>query len=115
VLPGLPPHVEGSKAAAADKRAEEFAGKAWDKAEQMLAQIKEHIVRAGVAAESVTTKAAEEGGDVLAQIVQAAAEQKCDTIVVGRHKQSLFGKLFAVGLGEHLLNKTVGYAVWLVE
>ena len=51
----------------------------------------------------------------MAQIVQAAAEQKCDTIVVGRHKQSLFGKLLAGSLGEHLLNTTVGYAIWLVE
>jgi hypothetical protein len=29
VLPRLPPDVEGSKAAAADQRAEEFAAKAW--------------------------------------------------------------------------------------
>ena len=115
VLPRLPPNVEGSKAAAADKRAEKFAGKAWDKAEQMLAQIKEHIVRAGVKQESVTTEAADEEGDVVAQIIDAAATHGCNTIVVGRDEKSIFSKFLAGSVGEHLLRKAVGYAIWLVE
>jgi nucleotide-binding universal stress UspA family protein len=115
VLPRLPPNVEGSKAAAADKRAEKFATKAWDKAEQTLAQIKERIIRAGVNPESVTTEAAIEEGDVVGQIIQAAAEQKCDTIVAGRHEQSIFGRFLSGSVGEHLLRKAVGHAIWLVE
>ena len=115
VLPRLPPHVEGSKAAAADKRAEKFDGKAWDKAEQTLAQIKERIVRAGVKPECVMTEIADEEGDVVAQIIQAAAAHGCDTIVVGRHEKSIFGRFLAGSVGEHLLHKTVGYAIWLVE
>ncbi len=115
VLPRLPPNVEGSKAAAADKRAEKFAGKAWDKAEQMLAQIKDRMVRAGVNPESLTTEAADEEGDVVEQIIQAAATHGCDTIVAGRHEQSIFGRFLASSVGEHLLHKAVGYAIWLVE
>jgi nucleotide-binding universal stress UspA family protein len=115
VLPRLPPHVEGSKAVAADKRAENFSVKAWDKAEQMLSQIKDRMVRAGVKPESVTTEAADEEGDVVEQIIQAAGERKCDTIVAGRHEQSIFGRFLNGSVGEHLLRKAVGYAIWLVE
>jgi nucleotide-binding universal stress UspA family protein len=115
VLPRLPPNVEGSTAAAADKRAERFAAKAWDKAEQTVAQIKEYIVRAGVPPKCVTTEVAEEEGDVVAQIIQAAAEQKCDTIVVGRDKRSMLSKFFAGGVIEHLLRKPIGYTIWVVE
>jgi len=115
VLPRLPPNVEGSKAAAADQRAEEFAAKAWDKAEQMLAQIKDRMVRAGVNPESLSTKTADEEGDVVEQIIQAAGERKCDTIVAGRHEKSIFGRFLSGSVGEHLLRKAVGYAIWLVE
>jgi nucleotide-binding universal stress UspA family protein len=115
VLPRLPPNVEGSKAAAADQRAEEFAAQAWNKAEQMLMQIKDRMVRAGVNPESLTTEAADEEGDVVEQIIQAAGEQRCDTIVAGRHEQSMFGRFLAGSVGEHLLRKAVGYTIWLVE
>ena len=115
VLPRLPPNVEGSKAVAADHRAEVFAAKAWDKAEHMLAQIKDRMVRAGVDPKSVTTENADEEGDVVAQIIDTAAEQKCDTIVAGRHEQSIFGRFLSGSVGEHLLRKAVGYAIWLVE
>jgi nucleotide-binding universal stress UspA family protein len=115
VLPRLPPNVEGSKAAAADKRAEEFATKAWDKAEQTLAQIKERMVRAGVKPEGVLTEVAEEGGDVVAQIIHAAAAHGCDTIVVGRDEKSMFSKFLTGSVIEHLLRKPIGYTIWVVE
>jgi len=115
VLPRLPPNVEGSKAAAADQRAEEFAANARDKAEQMLAQIKHRMVRAGVNPEALTTEAADEEGDVVEQIIQAASKQTCDTIVAGRREQSIFGRFLGGSVGEHLLRKAVGYAIWLIE
>jgi nucleotide-binding universal stress UspA family protein len=114
VLPRLPPHVEGSKAAAADKRAEEFGAKAWDKAEQTLAQIKEYIVRAGVKAKCVVTGIAEEG-DAVTKIVHAAATHGCNTIVVGRHGKSMISKFLARSVVEHLLWKPIGYTIWVVE
>jgi nucleotide-binding universal stress UspA family protein len=115
VLPRLPPNVEGSKAAAADQRAEAFATKAWDKAEQTLAQLKEQIVRAGVPPKCVTTEIADEEGDVVPQIIDAASTHGCDTIVVGRHEESIFGRFLGGSVGEHLLRKAVGYAIWLIE
>jgi nucleotide-binding universal stress UspA family protein len=114
VLPGLPPHVEGSKAAEADKRAEEFGAKAWNKAEQTLAQIKEYIVHAGVKAKCVVTGIAEEG-DAVTKIIHAAATHGCDTIVVGRHGKSMISKFFTGSIVEHLLRNPVGYTVWVVE
>jgi nucleotide-binding universal stress UspA family protein len=114
VLPRLPPNVEGSKAAEADRRAERFAVKAWDKAEQTLAQIKEYIVRAGVNPKCVATGIAEEG-DAVSKIIHAAATHGCDTIVVGRHGKSMISKFFTGSIVEHLLRNPVGYTVWVVE
>jgi len=54
VLPRLPPHVESSRAAVAEKRAKVFGEKALLKAERMLARIKERMVRAGAAPQSVS-------------------------------------------------------------
>ena len=115
VLPRLPPHVEGSTAAAADKRAKKFDTKAWDKAEQTLAQIKDRIVRAGMPPKCVTTKIAEEEGDVVAQIIDAAATHGCNTIVVGRDNKSMFSKFLGGSVVEHLLRKPIGFTIWVVE
>ena len=114
VLPRLPPNVEGSKAAEADRRAERFAVKAWDKAEQTLAQIKECVVRAGVTPKCVATGIADEGNTVT-KIIHAAATHGCNTIVVGRHGKSMISKFLARSVVEHLLRKPIGYTIWVVE
>lgn len=115
VLPRLPPHVEGSTAAAADKRPENFDAKAWDKAEQTLAQIKERIILAGVPPKCVTTEIAKEEGDVVAQLIDAAATNGCNTIVVGRDNKSMFSKFLGGSVIEHLLRKPIGFTIWVVE
>jgi nucleotide-binding universal stress UspA family protein len=115
VLPRLPPHVESSRAAVAEKRAEVFGEKAQNKAGQMLARIKDRMVRAGVAPQCVTVEIVEEGGDVPAQIMEAATEHRCDTIVVGRHEKSTIAKLLTGSVGEKLLRKPMGRNIWIVE
>jgi nucleotide-binding universal stress UspA family protein len=99
----------------AEKRAEVFGEKAWNKAERMLAQIKERMVRAGAAPKCVTVEIVEEGGDVPAQIMAAATEHRCDTIVVGRHEKSTIAKLLTGSVGEKLLRKPMGRNIWIVE
>jgi len=116
VLPRLPPHVESSRAAVAEKRAKFFGEKARLKAERMLARIKERMVRAGAAPQSVSVDIVEEGGDVPAQIMEAAAEHSCDTIVVGRHEKSVIDKLLTGGdVGDKLRRKRAGYTIWVVD
>ncbi len=115
VLPRLPPHVESSRAAVAEKRAEVFGEKARNKAERMLAQIKDRMVRAGAAPQCVITEIVEEGGDVPAQIMEAATEYRCDTIVVGRHEKSTITKLLTGSVGDRLLRKPMGRNIWIVE
>ena len=116
VLPRLPPHVESSRAAVAEKRAKVFGEKAYLKAERMLARIKERMVRAGAAPQSVSVDIVEEGGDVPAQIMEAAAEHSCDTIVVGRHEKSVIDKLLTGGdVGDKLRRKRAGYTIWVVD
>ena len=97
-------------------RAEVFGEKAWNKAERMLGQIKERMIRAGVAPQTVTTEIVEEGGDVPGQIMEAAAEHRCDTIVVGRHEKSAIDKLLTGGdVGDKLKKKRTGYNIWVVD
>jgi nucleotide-binding universal stress UspA family protein len=116
VLSRLPPHVESSRAVVAEQRAELFGEKARLKAERMLTRIKEQVVRAGVAPQSVSVEIVEEGGDVPAQIIEAAAEYRCDTIVVGRHEKSWVDKLLTGGdVGEKLKRKRAGYNIWVVD
>jgi len=115
VLPRLPPHVESSRAIVAEKRAEVFGEKAQNKAERMLAQNKDRMVRAGAAPQCVTMEIVEEGGDVPAQIMEAAAEHRCDTIVVGRHEKSTISKLLTGDVGKILLRKPKGRNIWIVE
>jgi len=81
----------------------------------MLTQIKDRMVRAGAARQSVTMEIVEEGGDVPAQIMEAATEYRCDTIVVGRHEKSTISKLLSGSVGEKLLRKPMGRNIWIVE
>jgi nucleotide-binding universal stress UspA family protein len=116
VLPRLPPHVESSRAIVAEQRAKVFGEQALLKAERMLARIKERMVRAGAAPQSVSVEIVEEGGDVPKQIMEAAAEQRCDTIVVGRHEKSAIDKLLTGrDVGEKLKRKRTGYNIWVVD
>jgi nucleotide-binding universal stress UspA family protein len=116
VLPKLPPHVESSRAAVAEKRAEIFGAKARLKAERRLALIKDRMTRAGVAPQCVAVEIVEEGGDIPGQIMKAATEHRCDTIVVGRHEKSAIDKLLSGGdVGDKLRKKRTGYNIWVVD
>jgi nucleotide-binding universal stress UspA family protein len=92
-----------------------LTAKAWDKAEQTLAQIKERIILAGVPPKCVTTEIAKEEGDVVAQLIDAAATNGCNTIVVGRDNKSMFSKFLGGSVIEHLLRKPIGFTIWVVE
>ena len=110
----IPPFVEGADPVAADELAERMERQRTEAAEKMLADIKKTIICEGVKPKLVTTELAERQGDVMKQIVRAAAAHHCDTIVIGRHSRSLLGEFLAESVAEHILRTPSGYTIWLV-
>jgi nucleotide-binding universal stress UspA family protein len=83
---------------------------------EILAKSKETPVKqGGVKPERVTTETAKERGAIAPQILQAAADHNCDTIVVGRRDRSMVAAFFLGSVVEHLLRNPVGFAIWVVE
>jgi nucleotide-binding universal stress UspA family protein len=85
-------------------------------ATEMLVKAKEILVKqACLKSEQVITEIAEQRGIIAPQILQAAADHKCDTIVVGRRGRSMIAAFFLGSVVEHLLRNPVGFAIWVVE
>ena len=82
---------------------------------KILAKTKETLVKRGLKPEQVTTEIAKERGNIAPQILQAAADHKCDTIVVGRRGGSMVAAFLLGSVVEHLLRNPVGFAIWVVE
>jgi nucleotide-binding universal stress UspA family protein len=53
--------------------------------------------------------------DIVQHILETAQEWDCGTIVVGRRTLPWLQELFARHIGEELVGKAEGYAVWVVE
>ena len=111
----IPPYVEGANPVAADRLAERTEKKRTLAAKKMLADIKASVIGAGVKPGLVTTVLADKQGDTRKQILQVAAAQGCDTIVVGRDNRSLLGEFLAGSVVERILWKPIGYTIWIVE
>jgi len=84
-------------------------------ATDMLAKMKALLLKEGVKSEQVSTEIAKQRGIIAPQILQAAADHNCDTIVVGRRGRSLVASFFLGSVVEHLLRNPVGFAIWVVE
>jgi nucleotide-binding universal stress UspA family protein len=84
-------------------------------ATEILAKTKEALVKRGVKPEQVTTEIAKQRGVIAPQILQAAADHNCDTIVVGRRGGSMLAAFLLGSVVEHLLRNPVGFAIWVVE
>ena len=84
-------------------------------AQQMLAALKEQLVREGVEPRLVSTVVAEERGNEVSQILRAGEDYDCDTIIVGRREGSMIGKYFAGSVAEKLLRNPTGFSLWVVE
>ena len=53
--------------------------------------------------------------DVVREIFEAAQTWKCGTLVVGRHTRSWIRELGSSHVGEELVRKGQGFAIWIVE
>src|ERR1035437_5148916 len=77
-------------------------------ATEALANTKEALVKRGVRPELVSTEIAKQRGIIALQILQAAADHHCDTIVVGRRGGSMVAAFLLGSVVEHLLRNPVG-------
>lgn len=118
VLPALPNYYGIAATSESDnvgQLATIFETETQKAATRLLAETKDRIIQHGVNPEYVTTEIAKERGQIAPQILQAAADHKCDTIVVGRRGRSMVGQFFLGSVVEHLLRNPVGFTIWVVE
>jgi nucleotide-binding universal stress UspA family protein len=75
------------------------------------------LVEAGLSPNDVSTSFSSpiHRPDVAHEILKAAQAWKCGTIVVGRHTRSWIKELRYTHVGEELVRKGQGFAIWVVE
>jgi nucleotide-binding universal stress UspA family protein len=116
VLPPLPMYYGARDLAAnIESLAERFDRETRAAAEQMLAEMKERVVREGVHPKAVAVEIADQRGSVVSQVLSAAARHECDTIVIGRRGRSMVGQFFLGSVAEQLLRNRIGFTVWVVQ
>ena len=94
-----------------------WIGEAKAKAKPVMDNARAVLEDAGIAAESISTEFSTSAhpSDLVDDILEAAQAWKCETIVVGRECCSKFADLFHRHVGEELLHKGKGFAIWIVE
>ena len=53
--------------------------------------------------------------DFVRELLETAHKQNCGTIVVGRESYPSFKEMFHHHVGEELVRKGQGFAIWVVE
>jgi nucleotide-binding universal stress UspA family protein len=111
-----PEEEERREAVQRDARAQWIA-KAQACAESIFAKAQSILRTAGVPAQAVETQLATplNGEGVVTNILEAARANKCGTVVVGRESFSWLQELFQHDIGEELIRRGQGLAIWVVE
>ncbi len=128
VLPPIPPGLlefggsedpctEASQSAKLKKAQHRWLEEAEQSARQSLETAVTLLVDHGFFGHQVTTELSSSihEPDIVQAILEAAKQWDCGTIVVGRHTLPWFRELFSRHVGEELVRKAQGYAVWVVE
>ena len=128
VLPPIPPKLlefGGSENPKTEKRLDERLKKdqaqwieqAKQAAEPLVEKVKGIFLRVGVSADMITTVFAESihRPDFVRELLETAHKQNCGTIVVGRESYPSFKEMFHHHVGEELVRKGQGFAIWVVE
>ena len=86
-------------------------------AEPLIEKVKGVFLRVGVSADMITTVFAESihRPDFVRELLETAHKQNCGTIVVGRESYPSFKEMFHHHVGEELVRKGQGFAIWVVE
>jgi nucleotide-binding universal stress UspA family protein len=95
----------------------DWVDKAKSRAQPVIDNAKTMFLEAGIPAEMVSTEfsTCAHPAELVDDILEAAKAWKCETIVVGRQCCSKFAELFHHHVGEELLQKGKGFAIWIVE
>jgi len=128
VLPPIPPELlefGGSEDPKTEQRLDEQLKKdqaqwieqAKQTAEPLVEKMKGMFFRVGVSADMITTVFTESihRPDFVRELLETAHKQNCGTIVVGRKSYPKFQEMFHHHVGEELVRKGEGFAIWVVE
>lgn len=128
VLPPIPPELlefGGSEDPKTEQRLDEELKKdqaqwieqAKQSAEPLIEKVKDIFLRVGVSTDMITTIFAESihRPDYVRELLEAAHKQNCGTIAVGRKSYPSFSEMFHHHVGEELVRKGQGFAIWVVE
>ena len=128
VLPPIPPELlefGGSEDPQTEERLDEqlkkeqaqWIAQAQQSAEPLLEKVKDMFLQVGISAERITTVFAESihRPDFVRELLETAHNQQCGTIVVGRKSYPKFKEMFHHHVGEELVEKGEGFAIWVVE
>jgi nucleotide-binding universal stress UspA family protein len=128
VLPPIPPELlefGGSENPQTEQRLDaelkkdqaQWIEQAKQTAEPLIEKVKGVFLRVGVSADMITTVFAESihRQDFVRELLETAHKQNCGTIVVGRESHPSFKEMFHHHVGEELVRKGQGFAIWVVE
>ena len=128
VLPPIPPELlefGGSEDPKTEERLDEqlkneqaqWVAQAQQSAEPLLEKVKALFLQVGISADRITIVFAESihRPDFVRELLETAHNQQCGTIVVGRKSYPKFKEMFHNHVGEELVQKGEGFAIWVVE
>ena len=128
VLPSIPPELlefGGSEDPKTEQRLDaelkkdqaQWIEQAKQAAGPLVEKAKGIFFRVGVSADMITTVFAESihRPDFVRELLETAHKQNCGTIVVGRESYPSFKEMFHHHVGEELVRKGQGFAIWVVE
>jgi len=128
VLPPIPPELlefGGSEDPKTEERLDEqlkneqaqWVAQAQQSAEPLMEKVKALFLQVGISADRITTVFAESihRPEYVRELLETAHNQQCGTIVVGRKSYQKFQEMFHHHVGEELVQKGAGFAIWVVE
>lgn len=128
VLPPIPPELlefGGSEDPEKERKLDEelkreqsqWIEKTKKAAEPIVEKAKAVLYQVGISPEMITTVFSEaiHRRDMVRELIETAQKQNCGSIVVGRESYSTFKEMFYDHVGEELVRKGRGFAIWVVE
>ena len=93
---------------------------AWENQEEkpweaILAQARDKLIQAGIAAETLSIKYQPRFSDIADDILDEAELEGCSTIVIGRRGLTAAMRLFMGSVSNHVVNHAKGVAVIIVD
>jgi nucleotide-binding universal stress UspA family protein len=122
ILPELPPSMwdDGHILNETERQERQELIADWENQEEkpweaILAQARERLIQAGIAAEALSIKYEPRYSDIADDILDEAELEGCSTIVIGRHGMSGAMKFFMGSVSNQVVNHAKGVAVIIVD